>query len=284
MKEKLKSELMSMAENLYLWRNVLAIIGITSLMLPWAKLDGASGSVSGSDLIAYLLTGSERLDMIRNSFLGTASLFLVPVCVLATTIMVWTKAFTEKTAIKLNIIAIILPVPMLIFAGGITSSDNISKGIMTPQTGVIIMVLTQAAMIALEAFMISGKPLPWRRGEGVQDDTERVSQKPRQSQKKAAKEQPRTEDQPRDREQPRPAPAHRIKEQAIGELYSSEPDESETRENRNAQSQPQGESNENEGSQQSRHPASERETRRRGNRPSRLVQIRGPRTERESQR
>ena len=244
MKERLKAELITLSENLYLWRNVLAIIGILSLMLPWVKLDGASGSITGSGLIAYLLTGTERLDMIRNSFLGAAALLLVPISVLVTTIMVWIKAFTEKTAFKMNIIAILLPLPLLIFSGSVTSSQNIlTKGIMTPQAGVIILFLSQAAMIALEAFMLSGKPLPWNRGNAhdpEQDERNAVRQKSRRrSSVKDDENNRRTTSGPasssgsssgsspgpisRSDPEPESRPTRRPSEQIIGEMYSSEP-------------------------------------------------------------
>ena len=239
MKERLKAELITISENLYLWRNVLAIIGILSLMLPWVKLDGASGSITGSGLIAYLLTGTERMDMLRNSFLGTAALLLVPISVLVTTIMVWIKAFTEKTAFKMNIITILLPLPLLIFAGSVTSSQNIlTKGIMTPQAGVIILFLSQAAMIALEAFMLSGKPLPWNRGNArdpEQDERDAVRQKTRRSPVKDDENSRRTTSGPapssgsspgpisRSDPEPESRPTRRPSEQIIGEMYSSEP-------------------------------------------------------------
>ena len=45
----------------YLWRNLLAIGGISSMMLPWVYLDGSDSSLSGSELIAYTFaTGDER--------------------------------------------------------------------------------------------------------------------------------------------------------------------------------------------------------------------------------
>ena len=347
MKERLKAELITLSENLYLWRNVLAIIGILSLMLPWVKLDGASGSITGSGLIAYLLTGTERLDMLRNSFLGTATLLLVPISVLVTTIMVWIKAFTEKSAFKMNIITILLPLPLLIFAGSVTSSQNIlAKGIMTPQVGVIILVLSQAAMIALEAFMLSGKPLPWNRGNAQdpeQDERNAVSQKSRRNpvnddennrrttsgpapspgspsgssskspsgsisrpdpepESRPAREpreqiigemysseptrpEPTKPEPTRPDPEPEPRPARRPSEQIIGEMYSSEPTkpeptrpdpEPEPKEREKPSGHNQGETTENGRHRRAKYPGSDRESRKRGHRTSRLVQIYRP--------
>ena len=65
MNQKATDGLKAALENPYLWRNVLAIVGMASLLLPWTKLDGAASAMSGADMIAYLFTGAERWEMLR---------------------------------------------------------------------------------------------------------------------------------------------------------------------------------------------------------------------------
>ena len=162
MEESLTGKIRQAAESHYLWRNVLAIIGIASFTLAWVKLDGAASSMSGSGLIAYLISGNERWEMLKAAPIGALSLMLAPVAALIAATISWWKAWNDRGSVGSNIAAILAPIPILIFAGSITSSENLmTRGIMAPQTGVIILILSQIGMIALEAMMRNGKKLPW---------------------------------------------------------------------------------------------------------------------------
>ncbi len=142
--------LMEALRSVYLWRNLIAVGGIASLMLPWAYLDGSDSSLSGSELIAYtFVTGDERWEMIKQSFLGSMALFLVPLIVAVLSIVVFVKTFREQHSIGLNAAAGLLPALIVIFSGGVTSSEHLLAGrLVFPEPGVIVMFLCQAALAA----------------------------------------------------------------------------------------------------------------------------------------
>ena len=78
-RQKIRDALQAAWRNVYLWRNLLAIAGIASMMLPWVYLDGAESSLSGAELIAYTFsTGTERWEMLKQSVPGALILFFVP--------------------------------------------------------------------------------------------------------------------------------------------------------------------------------------------------------------
>ncbi len=136
--------------NSYLWRNLLAIAAIASMMLPWVYLDGAESSLSGAELIAYTFaTGSERLDMLGQNVPGALSLFLAPPAVAVLSIVAFWKIWKEQHPVRLNIIAGLLPLLIVVFSGGITSSEHLIEGrLVFPQAGVILMFLCQGALAA----------------------------------------------------------------------------------------------------------------------------------------
>ena len=81
-RQRIPDALRAFFRNTYLWRNLLAIVAIASMMLPWVYLDGAESSLSGAELIAYFLaTGTERWEMTKQSVPGAFSLFFVPAIV-----------------------------------------------------------------------------------------------------------------------------------------------------------------------------------------------------------
>ena len=138
------------AGNAYLWRNVIAVAGIASVMLPWVYLDGSQSSLSGSELISYtFVTGDERWDMLKESVLGALSLFLIPLVVAVLSIIVFVRTFKDQHSIGLNAAAGLLPALIVIFSGSITSSDHLIGGrFVFPEPGVILMFLCQAALAA----------------------------------------------------------------------------------------------------------------------------------------
>ena len=134
--------------NVYLWRNLLAIAGIASMMLPWVYLDGAESSLSGAELIAYTFaTGSERWEMLKQSVPGVLALFLVPPVVTVLALVVFAKTWQDQHSAKLNAVAGLLPLLIVVFAGSITSSEHLLAGrLVFPQAGIILMFLCQGAL------------------------------------------------------------------------------------------------------------------------------------------
>lgn len=150
MNGKVKENLAAAVENPYLWRNVLAIIGMASLLLPWAKLDGAASALSGADMIAYLFSGAERWEMLRTSPLGAMAFLLAPAFALALTGLVFLKTIRGIDSFILNVVAALAPVPIVLFSGGIASSDiGMAHGMMAPQAGMVVLFLSQAGIVAV---------------------------------------------------------------------------------------------------------------------------------------
>ena len=99
------------------------------MMLPWVYLDGSDSSLSGSELIAYTFaTGDERWEMLQQSVLGAMALFLVPLAVAVLSVTVFIRTFKEQHSIRLNAAAGLLPVLIVLFSGGITSSEHLLSG------------------------------------------------------------------------------------------------------------------------------------------------------------
>ena len=148
-KQQLSDLLRYFFRNDYLWRNLLAIVAIASMMLPWVYLDGADSSLSGGELIAYwLATGSERTDMFRENVLGAMALFLVPLAVAVLSVMVFWRIWKRQHPVKLSVAAGLLPLLIVLFSGSITSSDHLLAGrIVFPQAGIILMLLCQGALV-----------------------------------------------------------------------------------------------------------------------------------------
>ena len=148
-KQQLSDMLRSFLRNTYLWRNLLAIAAIASMMLPWVYLDGAQSSLSGAELIAYwLATGTERGDMLGESVLGAMALFLVPVAVAVLCALVFWRNWRGQDPLKLSVAAGLLPLLIVVFSGSITSSEHLIGGrIVFPQAGVILMFLCHGALV-----------------------------------------------------------------------------------------------------------------------------------------
>ena len=149
-RQRISDQLRDFSRNTYLWRNLLAIAAIASMMLPWVYLDGAESSLSGAELIAYTFaTGSERLDMLRQSVPGALALLLVPPAVAALSIVAFWRTWREQHPTMLNIIAGLLPLLVVVFAGNITSTEHlIGPGLVFPQAGIILMFLLQGSLAA----------------------------------------------------------------------------------------------------------------------------------------
>ena len=118
------------------------------MMLPWVYLDGNDSSLSGGELIAFTFaTGSERLDMIRETVFGALALFLVPPAVAILSIVAFVKVWKDEHPVKLQVLAGLLPLLIVLLAGSITSSDHLLAGsLVFPQAGVVVMFLCQGAL------------------------------------------------------------------------------------------------------------------------------------------
>ena len=141
------------ARDLYLWRNLLSILAIVSIILPWAHLDGQQSSHSGTELIAHLFAGNERIQMLRHSPLGFLTLFFTPMIAAVMTLLVFWKVWNEREPLMNHLVLLVVPVPMLLFAGSLTSSQHHMFGSrMAPQEGVILLMATQLGMVALTLY------------------------------------------------------------------------------------------------------------------------------------
>ncbi len=147
-RQKIRDTLQAAWRNAYLWRNLLAIAAIASMMLPWVYLDGAESSLSGAELIAYTFaTGTERWEMLKQSVPGALALLFVPTVVAVLSIVVFAKTWQDQHSVKLNAFAGLLPMLIVLFSGGITSSEHLLAGrLVFPQAGIIVMFLCQVAL------------------------------------------------------------------------------------------------------------------------------------------
>ena len=147
-RQRIRDTLQAAWRNVYLWRNLLAIAAIACMMLPWVYLDGAESSLSGAELIAYTFaTGAERWDMLRQSVPGALALLLVPPVVAVLSIVVFAKTWQDQHSVKLNAVAGLLPLLIVVFSGSITSSEHLLAGrLVFPQAGIIVMFLCQGAL------------------------------------------------------------------------------------------------------------------------------------------
>ena len=146
--QTISDALRSFFQNTYLWRNLLAIVAIASMMLPWVYLDGAGSSLSGAELIAYFFaTGTERWEMIKQSVPGAFSLFFVPVIVAGLSVYVFAKTWRGQHPVKSNAVAALLPLLIVLFSGSVTSSEHLVAGrFVFPQAGVVLMFLCQGGL------------------------------------------------------------------------------------------------------------------------------------------
>ena len=147
-RQKIRDMLQAAWRNVYLWRNLLAIAGIASIMLPWVYLDGAESSLSGAEIIAYTFaTGTERWEMLKQSIPGALFLFFIPPAVAVLSIVVFAKTWRDQHSAKLNAVTGLLPLLIVVFAGSITSSEHLLAGrLVFPQAGIILMFLCQGAL------------------------------------------------------------------------------------------------------------------------------------------
>ena len=146
--QRIPDALRAFFRNTYLWRNLLAIVAIASMMLPWVYLDGAESSLSGAELIAYFLaTGTERWEMTKQSVPGAFSLFFVPAIVAGLSIYAFAKIWRDQHPVKSSAVAALLPLLIVLFSGSVTSSEHLIAGrLVFPQVGIILMLLCQGGL------------------------------------------------------------------------------------------------------------------------------------------
>ena len=139
----------------HVWRNAAILLAMLSLMLPWAYLDGATSSHSAAELMAHLFTGTERISMLKSSPLGFMGLFFVPLAAIILTASAFIRTtWRGQSPMVLHVVLLLLPLPMLIFAGSITSSNHhIFGSRMFPQAGVVLFMLAQATSLAITLYL-----------------------------------------------------------------------------------------------------------------------------------
>ena len=148
--ELLAERVRKTAKEPYLWRTLLSAAAIFSIALPWAHLDGNQQANSGTSLIAHLFTGTERIAMLRESPLGFITLFVTPLAAVPLTVNAFWKTWKEQEPMMLHLVLLALPLPMLMFAGSLTSTQHQMFGSrLAPQAGVIVLMLSQAALVAM---------------------------------------------------------------------------------------------------------------------------------------
>ena len=169
MNGKLKEELRTALQNKHYWKIAVALLAIASMMMPWIVMDGASSKMSGGDLIAYLIHGNEKWEMLKTSFLGALSIMVIPTATLAMAVMVFWKVLNEENSVLLNIITGAAPLTLLIFAGRLASSDHQVGGMLTPQPGIVVLFICQA-VLAAEALITKYKDTGAEGGAGENDE------------------------------------------------------------------------------------------------------------------
>ena len=148
-RERFQGVLDQLVSDTSIWRNLISIVAILSMLLPWVYLDGSGSPLSGADLIEYTFFGPERGAMARESFLGAASLLVVPLVVLVMAVTVFAKTVRGHTSIAWNAAAGLLPLLIVIFAGRVTSSDHLLVGgFVIPGWGMILLFLCQVSLLA----------------------------------------------------------------------------------------------------------------------------------------
>ena len=147
-RQRIPDLLRSFVRNTYLWRNLLAIVAIASMMLPWVYLDGLESSLSGAELIAYTFaTGTERWEMVKQSVPGAFSLFFVPVIVAGLCIYAFVQIWRDRHPVKTCAVAALLPLLIVLFSGSVTSSEHLIAGrLVFPQAGIVLMFLCQGGL------------------------------------------------------------------------------------------------------------------------------------------
>ena len=127
--------------------SVVAIAGLFSMFLPWISFDGDKSALTGSELIAFAFTSSERSAMFGISVPGALGLFLVPITMVGLTIFGFFKTVNGEHPLPVNGVAVMLPIAMLILSSPITSSDQVDLfGVILPKVGIVLMILSHAAL------------------------------------------------------------------------------------------------------------------------------------------
>ena len=145
--ETLKETAIRLLHDVHAWRCVIAVAAIATMMLPWTYLDGARHPLTGAELIAYTFTGSERGAMAGHSVLGALALLVTPMLTLAMSILVFARIYKGQQPVVLNAVTGCLPILIVAFAGGVTSSAHlIGPGMAAPQVGMVLGFLCQATL------------------------------------------------------------------------------------------------------------------------------------------
>ena len=146
-RDDIAAALAAAIETPLLWRGILAIVAVLTFFLPWVTLDGDSASSHGASLIANMFHGSARGQMLSASFIGGASLMIIPIFIAVTTFAGTIRTTMGYDAIGYNAATVALIFLLLLVADSVTSTSHVMFGNMIrPQWGLIILPLTQMAL------------------------------------------------------------------------------------------------------------------------------------------
>ena len=168
-----------------LWRGILAIVAVLTFFLPWVTLDGDTASTHGASLIANMFHGSARGHMLSASFIGGASLLILPILIAVVTFAGTLRTTMGYDAIGYNISALALIFLLLLAADPVTNTSHIMFGNMVrPQWGLYILPLTQVALTthSLWAKYFPSRDKPWDTTSQESDEDTSPQRAPRRPQ------------------------------------------------------------------------------------------------------
>ena len=130
-------------------RAILALATLPAMFLPWATLDGASSSLTGSHLITYALTSPERGFMISQYPASAVALFILPIMTLVTAVLAFLEILKGKYPLIIHTATVLMPLVLTFTTRTITSSDQPEfLGIPMPAIGPYAFIFIHSVLLA----------------------------------------------------------------------------------------------------------------------------------------
>ena len=130
-------------------RAILALAALPAMFLPWATLDGATSSLTGSSLITYALTSPERGFMISQYPASAIALFILPIMTLVTGVLALLEILKGKYPLLLHTATLLMPLALTLTTGAITSSDQPDLfGMPIPAMGPYAFIFIHSVLLA----------------------------------------------------------------------------------------------------------------------------------------
>ena len=162
-KEDLAAAVSAAIENPLLCRSVIAFAAALSFLLPWLTLDGNTSATTGANLAANLFHGTDRGHMFDISFKAALAILTLPFFTLILTAVMTFKTVRGHDTLIFNFAVIALLLLTLIGTGPLAStSHQIAGKWAQPQWGIILLMLTQTALIGHSLWTIYSKSPPGR--------------------------------------------------------------------------------------------------------------------------